>query len=81
MQIVSLVWGIIALIGFFIGLIPCFGSLNWLNVPFAAVGLIISIVAYSSNNENRSPATIGIIFNSIAIAFGIIRLIIGFGIF
>ena len=81
MQIFSLIWGLFALIGFFIGLIPCLGSLNWLNIPFAAVGLIISIVAYTSDSENKSPAAIAIAFNSIAIAFGIIRLIIGFGIF
>ena len=80
MQVFSLVWGILALLGFFIGLIPCFGSVNWINIPFAAVGLIISIVAYTSNNDNRSAAAIAIAFNSIAIAFGIIRLIIGFGV-
>jgi len=80
MQVFSLVWGIFALAGMFIGLIPCLGALNWINIPFAAVGLIISMIAYSSREPNRTPAMLGIVFNSVAIAFGLMRLVAGCGV-
>ena len=32
---ITLAWGILAICGMFIGFIPCLGSLNWLNIPFA----------------------------------------------
>jgi hypothetical protein len=80
MQIISLVWGIIALIGMLIGLIPCLGSLNWINIPFAVVGLIISMTAYSSREPYKTPSMLGVIFCSVAVAFGIMRLIAGCGV-
>jgi hypothetical protein len=79
MQILSLVWGILAVLGLGIGIIPCLGSLNWINIPFAAVGLVIGIVA-KSKPGNSAAATIGIILNGIAVAFGVVRLILGGGI-
>lgn len=83
MKTASLVLGILAIIGMFIGFIPCFGSLNWINIPFAAIGLIISIVAFiqSAPGEPKGNAATGIVLCSIAIFLGLIRLIIGFGIF
>ena len=47
MQILSLVWGILAILGLGIAFVPCLGSLNWLNIPFAVVGAIISYTARS----------------------------------
>jgi hypothetical protein len=32
MQILSLVWGILAILGLGIAFIPCLGILNWLNI-------------------------------------------------
>src|SRR5262249_22255616 len=43
MQVLSLIWGLLALLGMFIGIIPCLGALNWLNIPFAVAGLIVSL--------------------------------------
>ena len=48
MQMLSLVWGMLSMVGLGIAFLPCLGSLNWLNIPFAIVGLIISIVAASN---------------------------------
>lgn len=81
MQIVSLAWGILAIIGMTVAFLPCLGALNWLNIPFAVVGLVISILA--SNNAaagRRNAATAGIVLNSIAIGLGAMRLMIGNGI-
>jgi hypothetical protein len=80
MQIVSLVWGILALIGMLIGFIPCLGSLNWINIPFAVVGLIVSATAYSSREPNKTPSMLGLVFCAAAVAFGIMRLVAGCGV-
>jgi hypothetical protein len=80
MQIISLIWGILALAGMLIGLIPCLGALNWIVIPFAAVGLIVGLIANSSAGENRTPAMLGVVFCSVALAFGIMRLVAGCGI-
>ena len=81
MQILSLVWGILAVLGLGVAFIPCLGSLNWLNIPFAVVGLIIGFVANSQAPGGRSgTAVAGIVLNALAIAFGIFRLFIGGGI-
>jgi hypothetical protein len=80
MQILSLVWGILAVLGLGVAFIPCLGSLNWLNIPFAVVGLIISIVSASKPSSRKGAAVGGIVLNAIAIAFGAIRLVIGGGI-
>ena len=81
MQVISLIWGILALIGMFIGLIPCVGALNWLNIPFAICGLIVSLIAHSSAPRGyRNSSLTGIILCAIAIVIGAKRLIMGGGI-
>lgn len=81
MQILSLVWGILAFLGLVIAFFPCVGSLNWLNIPFAVVGLIISIVALSkSPDDKKVMAIIGVALCGVAIIFGGFRLIMGAGV-
>ena len=79
MQIVSSVWGILAVLGLVVAFVPCLGWLNWANIPFAVVGLIISITAKS--RQRSGAATAGIALNAIAIVLGLIRLKLGLGIF
>jgi len=81
MQVISLTWGILAIIGMFIGLIPCIGALNWLNIPFAVAGLIVSIIAHATHpGPNKSSSMTGIVLCAIAIVIGAKRLIMGGGI-
>ena len=81
MQTLSLVWGILAILGMLTAFFPCFGSLNWINIPFAGIGLIVSIIALATTKESRKGGSIaGIICCGIAIFFGLIRLIAGGGI-
>ncbi len=81
MQILSLAWGILAILGFFVGLIPCLGALNWLNIPFAVVGLIISLIAFNQGLPGRRGAAVaGIVLCIIAILIGAKRLALGGGI-
>lgn len=82
MQIISLAWGILALLGFLVALIPCLGALNWLNIPFSAAGLIVSLIAYAKGMPgNRTPSVVGIILCVIAVFIGAKRLVLGAGIF
>jgi hypothetical protein len=81
MQTISLIWGILAVIGMVVGFIPCLGALNWLNIPFAGVGFLIGIIALAgSGKEDKNGAIAGIICCGIAILFGIIRLFLGGGV-
>jgi hypothetical protein len=78
MQAVALIWGILAIGGLGIAFLPCLGWLNWANIPFAVVGLVISVIA-SSNAPvgQRGTANAGIALNAVAIALGAIRLLLG----
>ncbi len=81
MQVLSLIWGILAVIGWLTASMPCLGSLNWISIPFATIGLIISIVTYV--NEKVMPkgmALAGIIMCGIAMIFSVFRLIAGGGV-
>ena len=81
MQVLSLVWGILAICGMFVAFFPCLGSLNWINIPFSFVGLIISIMALVTTREPKKGMSIaGTICCGIAVLFGTLRLIVGAGI-
>ena len=78
MQVLSLAWGILALLGFMVAFIPCLGWLNVLNIPFAVVGLIISIVAFASGVPGRrTHSAAGIVLCLVAILIGGKRWILG----
>jgi hypothetical protein len=72
LNLVSILIGIVTLIGAAIAFIPLLGWLNWLVIPIAVVGLAIG--AASSHNAGRN-------LNLVVVVVGIIRLIIGHGIF
>jgi hypothetical protein len=81
MQALSLAWGILALLGFLIGFIPCLGALNWINIPFALVGLIVSVIAHNkATPDKKSMAMAGIVMCAIAAIIGYFRLQMGGGI-
>jgi hypothetical protein len=82
MQMLALVWGILAMAGFAVGMIPCLGSLNWINIPFAIIGVIVSLLARSSAPAyGRGPANVGLVLNVIAAVIGFVRLKAGLFIF
>ena len=79
MGIAGLVIGILSLMGMVVAFIPFLGFLNLFNVPFAIIGLALSIIGIVLKKE-RNPAITGAILCSFAIVVGALRLIIGFGI-
>lgn len=81
MKTASLIMGILSIFGMFLGFIPCLGAFNWINIPFAILGLIISILAYTRNdNESKGNAKAGIALCAIAMIFGLVRLMLGGGV-
>ena len=82
LRVLSLVWGILSILGMLVAFVPCFGWLNWAVIPFALVGLVISGLAYvGSSQDRRGGPIIGLITCSTAVVFGIIRLMVGGGVF
>lgn len=82
MKTASLILGILAFTGMIVAFLPCLGSLNWVNIPFATIGLVISIVAVTQakDNEPKGNAIAGLVLCAVAMMFGLIRLILGGGI-
>lgn len=79
MGVLAVIWGILSLVGMVVAFMPCLGSLNWLNIPFSAVGLIISVIA-AARPDTRRLGSAGATMAGIAIIVGILRLVLGGGI-
>lgn len=81
MGLISLLWGIVAMIFMVFALIPFLGITNWLLIPFAAVGAIIAAIGILFTSPgNRGRAKTGLVLNGIVIVVAIVRLGIGGGI-
>lgn len=79
MGIISLVWGIFAILWMLVAMLPLFGWGNWFMLPFALVGAILAIVAIATN-KGRISAIIGLILCLVAMGLGSFRLLLGGGI-
>jgi thiamine transporter ThiT len=71
MKTIGLILGIMAALGMLLAFIPLLGWLNWVNIPFAMVGFIISALGKSRP---------GLLLSGAAILFGLLRLMLGGGI-
>jgi hypothetical protein len=81
MIVLSLVWGILAIAGMLVAFLPCLGWMNWFNIPFSGVGLIVSVIALATSKQpNKGGAVGGLILCGVAVVFGIIRLVAGGGV-
>ena len=80
LSVLSLIWGILAIIGMFVAAIPCLGALNYLNIPFAVLGLLFSVFSIIVSSK-KELAVAGCILCAVAIFLGAIRLTFGFWIF
>ena len=80
LSILSLIWGIFAIIGMAVAIIPFLGALNYLNIPFAVLGLLFSVFALLVSSK-KEFAVAGCVLCGVAIFLGAIRLVLGFGIF
>lgn len=81
MQVLALVWGILAFVGFLFAMLPCLGWLNWVNIPMAIIGVGLSIVAMVKAGEGpKGKAVAGLILSIVAVAIGAVRLLVGGGV-
>jgi hypothetical protein len=81
MHSVALIWGILAAVGMVVGFVPCLGALNWLNIPYAGFGIIACGIAFSrATDDQKKSAITGLVLCTIALFFGLIRLVLGGGV-
>lgn len=81
MQVLSLMWGIFAILAMVVGFFPCLGALNWLNIPFSGIGIIISSIALATaDGKPKGSSIAGLVCCIIALFFGLIRLVLGGGV-
>ena len=81
MGLISVIWGIVALLWMLLAFIPLLGWGNWFMIPFAVVGAIIGAIGYAlTSPQNRGRAKAGIVLNIAAAAIGAVRLSMGGGI-
>lgn len=72
MNILSIIFGIVAFLSALIAFIPLLGWLNWFILPIAFIGLVLGLVAKENSGRN---------VNLLVVAIAIVRLSLGGGIF
>ena len=81
MGLISVLWGVVAMIWMVLALIPLLGWGNWFLIPFAAVGAIIAAIGILfTSNAKTGRAKTGLVLNGIVIVVAIVRLGMGGGI-
>jgi hypothetical protein len=80
MGFISLVWGVLATLFMLIALIPLLGWLNWLVIPFAAIGVILAAIGIMLRGEKGRRAKAGLVLNLAILVIAAIRLSMGGGI-
>ena len=81
MGLISVVWGIVAMLWMLLALVPLLGWGNWFLIPFAAVGAIIAAIGMLfSSPGHRGRAKTGLLLNAVVIVVAIVRLHLGGGI-
>ena len=81
MGLISVLWGVVAMIWMVLALIPLLGWGNWFLIPFAAVGAIIAAIGILFTSSARTGrAKTGLLLNGIVIVVAVVRLGIGGGI-
>ncbi len=72
LNLLSLIIGAVAFIMALVAFVPLLGWMNWLVIPFAAVGLALG--AMSTSNAGRNLCIV-------VVVIGVLRLMLGGGIF
>ncbi|MDZ7800158.1 MAG: hypothetical protein U5K81_05115 [Trueperaceae bacterium] len=71
MNLISVVIGVVALMGALVGFVPLLGWLNWFVIPVAVVGLVVGLLARERAGRN---------VNVVVLALAVARLAIGGGV-
>lgn len=82
MGLISVIWGVLALLWMLVAFIPLLGWGNWFMIPFAVIGALIAAVGLLlTRSGHRGRAKLGLVLNVVAIVVGAIRLSLGGGLF
>jgi hypothetical protein len=73
MSIFGFILGLLSFLVLFLTIIPFLGWINWLNIPFAIVGLIFSLIGTAAE-RNKGLGIAGIVICCMVIIFGALRL-------
>ena len=81
MGLISVLWGIFAMLWMLLALVPLLGWGNWFLIPFAAVGAIIAALGMVFSAAGRNGrAKAGLILNGLVIVVAVVRLHLGGGV-
>ena len=81
MGLISLLWGMFAMLWMLLALVPLLGWGNWFLIPFAAFGALMAAIAIAlTSREKRGRAKAGLVLNGIVIIVAIVRLNLGGGV-
>lgn len=72
LNLLSLLIGALALVGALFAFLPLLGWANWFVVPLAVVGLVVGLASRETGGRN---------LNLVVIVIGVLRLMLGGGIF
>lgn len=72
LNILSILFGLVAALLALFGLLLFFGWINWLMLPFAFVGLVLGLLSRSNVGRN---------LNIVVLVVGVVRLSLGGGFF
>lgn len=70
MNLISTLIGIVALVAALVAFIPLLGSLNWLLIPIAVIGLVLGLFSDKTTGRN---------INLVVLVIAMFRLFIGGG--
>ncbi|HLD35860.1 MAG TPA: hypothetical protein VJC37_03990 [Planctomycetota bacterium] len=74
MKVISILWGIVSILGMVIGIPPFLSFFNLLVIPFAGIGLIASVIVLTTTRQNKNIIIIAVICCIIAIVGSMTRL-------
>ena len=81
MGLISVLWGIFAMLWMLLALVPLLGWANWFLIPFAAVGAILAALGMAFSTSGRNGrAKAGLILNGLVIVVAVLRLHLGGGV-
>ena len=79
LQIISMVWGLIAVAAMAVTFTPHLAWVNYYIIPFGVIGLVPAVLAVRKSKAFRSFPITGIVLCATAILYGIARFAVGFG--
>jgi hypothetical protein len=81
MGLISLLWGIAAMLWMVLALVPLLGWMNWFLIAFAAVGAVLAAIGVALTGAGkRGRAKTGLVLNGIVIVVAVARLLLGGGV-